>query len=139
MSKILDCRAVALEKKALFRKDFFGNFEILEHPLYSKHSQSASVVQSGRLQTIFVQRVRQAVDYIRAPLIKGNSPTYFFLTIFHSFRSRYFETPSSNHLRWSLGEFWTVRPQSCFVLKNDSTRDNSLKVLEVKLSPLQNL
>ena len=28
---------------------------------------------------------------------------------------------------------------SCFILKIDSTRDNSLKYLEVKLSPLKNL
>ena len=36
MSEILDYRAVALEKKAHFRKDFFGIFEILEHPFYLK-------------------------------------------------------------------------------------------------------
>ena len=56
MSEILDCRAVALEKKAHFRKDFFGIFEILEHLFLSEHSQNASVVKSGsRLQTIVVQ------------------------------------------------------------------------------------
>ena len=47
MSESLDCRGVALEKKAHFRKDFFGIFEILEHPLLSKHSQNVSVAQSG--------------------------------------------------------------------------------------------
>ena len=46
-SDILDCRAVTLEKKTHFRKHFFGIFEILEHPLLSKHSQNVSVVQSG--------------------------------------------------------------------------------------------
>ena len=56
MSEILDWRAVTLEKKALFRNDFFGIFEILEHPLLSKQSQNVSVVQSGsRFWTIFVQ------------------------------------------------------------------------------------
>ena len=55
MSEILDCRAVALEKKAHFRKDFFGIFEILEHLFLSEHSQNTSVVKSGnRLQTIVV-------------------------------------------------------------------------------------
>ena len=43
----MDYRAVALEKKAHFRKDFLGIFEILEHALLSKHSQNVSVVQSG--------------------------------------------------------------------------------------------
>ena len=47
MSEILDCRAVTLEKKAHFRKDLFGIFEILEHSLLSKHSQNVSVVQCG--------------------------------------------------------------------------------------------
>ena len=56
MSEILDWRAVTLEKKAHFRNDFFGIFEILEHPLLSKQSQNVSVVQSGsRFWTIFVQ------------------------------------------------------------------------------------
>ena len=31
-SEILDCRAVALEKKGHFRKILFGIFKILEHP-----------------------------------------------------------------------------------------------------------
>ena len=44
MSEILGWRAVALEKKVHFRKDFLGIFEILEHPLLSKHSQNVSVV-----------------------------------------------------------------------------------------------
>ena len=44
MSEILDCKAVALERKAHFRKYFFGIFEILEHPLLSQHSQNVSVV-----------------------------------------------------------------------------------------------
>ena len=43
----MDYRAVALEKKTHFRKDFLGIFEILEHVLLSKHSQNVSVVQSG--------------------------------------------------------------------------------------------
>ena len=47
MSEILDCRAVALEEKALFRKDFFGIFKILEHSFLSEQSQNVSVVQSG--------------------------------------------------------------------------------------------
>ena len=47
MAEILDCRAVTLEKKPLFRKDFFGIFEILEHRLPSNHPQNVSVVQSG--------------------------------------------------------------------------------------------
>ena len=56
MSEILDCPAIALDKKAHFRKDFFGIFEILEHLFLSEHSQNASVVKSGsRLQTIVVQ------------------------------------------------------------------------------------
>ena len=56
MSEILDWRAVTLEKKAHFRNDFFGIFEILEHLLVSKQSQNVSVVQSGsRFWTIFVQ------------------------------------------------------------------------------------
>ena len=46
MSEIVNCRAVALEKKGHFRKEFFGVFEILEHPILSKHSQ-VSVLQSG--------------------------------------------------------------------------------------------
>ena len=44
MSELLDCRSVALEKKAHFRKDFLKIFEILEHPLLSQRSQNASVV-----------------------------------------------------------------------------------------------
>ena len=56
MSEILDWRVVTLEKKAHFRNDFFGIFEILEHLLVSKQSQNVSVVQSGsRFWTIFVQ------------------------------------------------------------------------------------
>ena len=46
MSEILDYRPVMLEKKAHFRKDFLEIFEILEHPLLSKHPQNVSVVQS---------------------------------------------------------------------------------------------
>ena len=44
MSEILDCKAVALERKTHFRKYFFGIFEILEHPLLSQQSQNVSVV-----------------------------------------------------------------------------------------------
>ena len=36
MSEILESRAVALEKKAHFRKKFFGIFEILEYPFFLK-------------------------------------------------------------------------------------------------------
>ena len=53
--------------------------------------------------------------------------------------STYFKTPSLNYLWQSLVQFWTVHPSSCSILKNDSTSDNSLKFLEVKLSPLKNL
>ena len=54
--EILDCRAVALEKKGKFCKDFFGSFEILEHPSLSEYFQNVSVVQSvSRLYTIFLQ------------------------------------------------------------------------------------
>ena len=44
MSEILDCRAVALEKKAPFRKDFLGIFEILENPFLTEHCQNVSAV-----------------------------------------------------------------------------------------------
>ena len=47
MSEILDCRGVALEKKAHFRKDFSGIFKILEYPFLSEHSQNVSVAQYG--------------------------------------------------------------------------------------------
>ena len=73
MSEILDCRAVALEKKAHFRKDFFGIFEILECPFLSEHSQNVSV-------------------------IKWSSTTYFFLTMFQSFRCSSFKAPLLNFL-----------------------------------------
>ena len=46
MSEILDCRAVALEKKAPFRKDFFGIFGTFEGPFLTEHSQNVSVTQS---------------------------------------------------------------------------------------------
>ena len=46
MSEILDCRAVALEKKAPFRKDFFGIFGTFEGPFLTEHSQNVSVAQS---------------------------------------------------------------------------------------------
>ena len=46
MSEILDCRAVALEKKAPFRKDFFGISEILENPFLTEHSENVSIAQS---------------------------------------------------------------------------------------------
>ena len=72
-------------------------------------------------------------------LIKGNSTTYFFLTIFQSFWCSYFKTPSLNHLWWSLVEFWSLYTVVLFISKNDSTRDNSLKFLEVKLSPLKSM
>ena len=42
MSEILDCRAVALEKKGHFCKDF----RISEHPFLSEHSENVSLVQS---------------------------------------------------------------------------------------------
>ena len=48
----------------------------------------------------------------------------------------------STLIKFSVMEFSRVldcTPWSCFILKNDSTRDNSLKFLEVKLSPLKNL
>ena len=70
MSEILNCNV----RESHFRKDLFGIFEILEHPLLSKHSQS--VVQSGS-------------RLYRAILIKGNSTTYIFLTKFQSFRCIY--------------------------------------------------
>ena len=38
MSEILDCRAVALDKKAHFRKYIFGIFKILEDPFLSEHT-----------------------------------------------------------------------------------------------------
>ena len=47
MSEILDNRAVALEKKKHFCKDFFQIFEILEHHFLSERSQNVCVVQSG--------------------------------------------------------------------------------------------
>ena len=59
--------------------------------------------------------------------------------MFQSFRCSYFKTPSLNHLWWSLVEFWSLYTVVLFISKNDSTRDNSLKFLEVKLSPLKNL
>ena len=46
MSEIRDCRAVALEKNAPFRKDFYRIFEILENPFLTEHSQNVSVLQS---------------------------------------------------------------------------------------------
>ena len=56
MSEILDCRSVALKKKAPFRKGFFGIFEILENPFLTEYSQSLSVLQSrNNLYTIFVR------------------------------------------------------------------------------------
>ena len=61
------------------------------------------------------------------------------LTISQSFRCSYFKTPSLNHLWWSLVEFWSLYTVVLFILKNDSTRDNSLNFLEVKLSSLKNL
>ena len=47
MQEILDGRAVPLEKRGHFRKDFFGIFEILENPFLSEHSQNTSVALSG--------------------------------------------------------------------------------------------
>ena len=47
MSEILNCSAVALEKKAHFRKDFLKMFEILEHSFLTEHVQNLSVVQSA--------------------------------------------------------------------------------------------
>ena len=44
-SEILDCKAVALMKKGLFRKDFFWIFGISQYPLLSDHFQNVSVVQ----------------------------------------------------------------------------------------------
>ena len=66
--------------------------------------------------------------------IKRELHYIFFLTIFQSFRCSYFKIPSLNHMWWSLVEFWTVH-----LYKNYSSRDNFLKFLEVKLSPLKNL
>ena len=45
-SEVLNCRSVVLVKMGQFRKDFVGNFEILEHPFLSEHFQNVSVVQS---------------------------------------------------------------------------------------------
>ena len=47
MSEILDSKAVVLEKKAHFRKDFFEIYEISEHLFLSEHSQNVSIVQSN--------------------------------------------------------------------------------------------
>ena len=44
-SEILDCKAVALVKKGLFRKYFFRIFDISQYPLFSDHFQNVSVVQ----------------------------------------------------------------------------------------------
>ena len=55
-SEILDCMAIALEKKGQFRKKHFEIFEILQNSFLSEHFQNVSVVQPGsRLWTIFVQ------------------------------------------------------------------------------------
>ena len=125
MSEILNCRVVVLEKKTHFRKYIFRFFEILEHPFLSQHSRNVSVVQCGsRLQNVILQ----------ATLIKGNSTTYFYLTIFRSFGCSYFKT--------SVREFSRVldcTPQFCFVLKSNSNKDNTLKFLEVGFSPLKSL
>ena len=43
-------------KMGQFRKDFFGNFEILEHHFLSEHFQNVSVVQPViRLWTVFLE------------------------------------------------------------------------------------
>ena len=44
-SEILDCRAVALEKKGTVSQIFFWFFEILEHAFLSDHFQNVSVWQ----------------------------------------------------------------------------------------------
>ena len=45
--EILDCRAVALEKKVQIRKYFFEIFEISGHPFFSEHFRNVFVVYSG--------------------------------------------------------------------------------------------
>ena len=42
-SEILDCKAVALEKKGQYRKHFLGIFRIVKHSFLSEHVQNASV------------------------------------------------------------------------------------------------
>ena len=63
-SEILDCRAVALEKKGQFRKDFFWIFEILELSFLS----TSRMYQSGC----------SFVDYLRATLLHTPLDMFFF-------------------------------------------------------------
>ena len=125
MSEILDCRAVALKKKAHFRKDVLRNFLNFRTP-FTFQPLSECICSAVR---------QQAVGYICATLIKGNSTTYFFSDSFPKFSVQLFQ---NTLIKSSVMEFSRVLDcalQSYFILKNDSTRDNFLKFLEVKLFP----
>ena len=112
-----------IREKNTLSQIYFQIFRNFRTPFLSQHSRNVSVVQCGsRLQNLILQ----------ATLIKGNSTRYFYLTIFRSFRCSKFKI--------SVMEFSRVldcTPQSCFVLKNNSNRDNTLKFLEVEFSPLK--
>ena len=127
---VAGCRVVALEKKRQFRKDFFYNFKILEHPFLSEHFQNVSISSVVR---------QQVVDCICATLLKKNSTTYVFLTIFQSFLAQLFQNIFMRSSVTELSRVLGCRLQSCLVLKSDSTRDNFLKLLEVELSPQKSL
>ena len=114
-----------IRDKGQFRKDFFGIFETLKQPFFSEYFCNVSVVRP--------------VDCIRLTLLKGNSTTYVFPTIFPNFSAQYFKTPSCKSTITEFSRVLGFRLYSCLILKSDCTRDNFLKLFKVKLTPPKSL
>ena len=72
-------------------------------------------------------------------LLQGNSTTYVFLIIFQFLT--HFETPSRNHMWWSLVGFWVVDYSPVLYydyIKSDSTGGNFLKNFIDEIIPMMN-
>ena len=126
MSKILDRRAVALQKKAHFPKDFLE---------FAKFQNTLLFLSTLRM---YVQCSR----VVGCKLYSCNSNKrelhyIFFSDNFRKFLMQPFQNTLINSSVMEFSRVLDQTPQSWFIFKDDSTKDNSLTFLDPKLSLLK--
>ena len=105
--------------------DFFGIFEVLEHPFLSEHLQNVSVQCSPGVdcRLYSCDCIKWKLDYIR------------FSDSFPKFSAQLFQNALIKSSVTQFSRVMVCRLYLCLILKSDSTSNNFLKFLEVKLSP----
>ena len=127
ISEILDCRTEKKKRKRDTLQRFFWSFRNFR--------------TSFPLWEYTLRIYLQSSPVVRCRLYSCNSNERELHYIFFSgkFSVQLFQSTLIKSSVMKFGRVLDCTPYSCFISKNDSTRDNSLKFLEVKLSPLKNL